>query len=111
MGLDFSHSDASWSYSGFCRFRAKLANEIGIDLLSMRGFGGTNLWPKDDIVLLLNHSDCDGELTPSQCRRLAPRLLELIKNWDEGDYDKRSAMLFAKDLMIAANNNQTMEFC
>ena len=28
MGIDFSHGDASWSYSGFNRFRKRLAQEI-----------------------------------------------------------------------------------
>ena len=29
MGIDFSHGDAHWAYSGFMRFRGRLAVELG----------------------------------------------------------------------------------
>src|SRR3546814_10466403 len=38
MGLDFSHTDAHWAYSGFTRFRRALAKHEGIDLDAMEGF-------------------------------------------------------------------------
>jgi hypothetical protein len=38
MGLDFSHCDAHWSYSGFNEFRVKLAEAAGIVLGDMEGF-------------------------------------------------------------------------
>ena len=28
MGVDFSHGDAHWSYSGFMRFRNRVVNTI-----------------------------------------------------------------------------------
>src|SRR5665648_1219897 len=67
MGLDFSHSNAHWSYSGFYDFRRRLAQEINVDLEMMDGFGGDIPFDliKDSIEPLLNHSDCGGGLTPS----------------------------------------------
>lgn len=61
MGADFNLCDAHLAYSGFHRFREKLAKEICIDLNLMDGFGGNIRLEtiNDDIKLLLNHSDCD----------------------------------------------------
>jgi len=117
MGLDISPADyydaerenivnfdaptAHWSYGGFHRFRALLAAEDGIDLEAMEGFtemfdlrktappgrpwqeAGTTLTP------LLNHSDCDGELTPDECTRILPRLKEIRVKW-AGDVTSES---------------------
>lgn len=112
MGLDFSHCDAHWSYSGFHRFRCKLAKEIGIDLDSMKGFGGKISWDKikDPIKPLLNHSDCDGELTSEECREVAPRLRELVKDWPDDDYDKQKALELADGMEFAAIMNENLEF-
>lgn len=111
MGLDFSHSDAHWTYSGFNRFRIRLADMIGIDLMSMQGFGGPDSWDEidDDIKLLLDHSDCDGLLTPDECALVAPRLRELVQDWDN-DYDKRMALELARGLEYCALNDLDMEF-
>ncbi|MCK9570870.1 hypothetical protein M0R72_18110 [Candidatus Pacearchaeota archaeon] len=91
MGLDFhiesnKELHAGWSYSGFMKYRRKLANEIGLVLNDMIGFGGDEEWPdaKDEpLVHLLDHSDCDGELTADQCRELLPRLKEIVDEWKE----------------------------
>lgn len=151
MGLDFSHCDAHWGYSGFMRFRTRLAAEAGIALHCMEGFAvsyigafiGTkqsfcktvdvydssiesNKHPagyigsqpviswdkvKDDIVPLLNHSDCDGILTPDECRKVAPRLRELVANWLDDDRDKINALLLAEGMEKAASKNENLEFC
>ena len=84
MGLDFCigtpekmrHVDARWSYSGFHRFRARLAGAIGVKLESMRGFGRGEFarpWSEidDGLVPLLRHSDCEGEMTPEECATVA----------------------------------------
>lgn len=143
MGLDFSHCDAHWSYSGFNRFRVRLAAEAGIALNCTEGFaysyirqttyeevniyGGDVLdrnfmdligiqpvikWDKvkDDIVPLLNHSDCDGILTSEECRKVAPRLRELVKDWPDNDYDKQKALELADGMELAASRNENLEF-
>lgn len=113
MGIDFSHSEAHWAYSGFSRFRNRLAQEIGIDLGMMDGFGGDIPFDsiKDPIEPLLNHSDCDGGLTPSDCAKVAPRLRELVKGWPDDDRDKRNALLLAEGMEEAIYEDEIFEFC
>jgi hypothetical protein len=119
VGIDISPGGAHGSYSGFHRFRQRVAKQAGIVLDEMEGFGnrdegtpGTKKWQEGDpIVHLLNHSDCDGILTPQQCRECAPRLRELIKDWDiQNDYDARSALSLIEGMETAANKNINMEF-
>jgi len=111
MGIDFHPGSAHWSYSGFNNFRERLAATIGMDLDSMQGFGGSVPFKnfKDDIIPLLNHSDCDGHLTAIQCSKVGPRLKELVKNWD--DYDGKHALQLANDMIECANNKQKLIFC
>lgn len=111
MGLDFSHGAANWSYGGFSRFREKLGKEIGIELRITDYFDGT-FWETvtDPITPLLNHSDCDGELTPSECAEVAPRLRELIAKWKDDDYDKIQALELADSMEECAKNNENLIF-
>jgi hypothetical protein len=102
MGVSFLNTEVSWSYSGFMSFRIRLARGIGIDLLSMLGFGGKNEWPprcSDPIIAFLDHSDCDGSMTVEECRLCAPRLREMVAEWSDDDldeaYDKRRALRLA----------------
>ena len=82
----------SWAYSGFHRFRERLADEVGIPLNNMKGFHEHGKpWAEyadEDLLPLLNHSDCDGQMTPAECERVAPRLREIVGRWEEGDYDR-----------------------
>lgn len=74
-----------FSYSGFSHFRHLLARLVHINLDEMAGFAKQDgeSWPLhgdpkwDAIHLLLNHSDCDGDLSPEACELIAPRLKEL----------------------------------
>jgi hypothetical protein len=114
MGLDFSHTDARWSYSGFHEFRRRLARELGIDLDKMDGFVDRNglSWDKiiDPIKPFLNHSDCDGELSVRECRMVALRLRVLIADWPDDDYDKRNALLLAEGMELAVASNEPLVF-
>ncbi|MFJ2004741.1 hypothetical protein [Streptomyces chartreusis] len=120
MGLDFSHTEAQWAYSGFSRFRRALAHHEGIDLDVMHGFE----WYGDDrprvswddvttpLKPLLNHSDCDGELTPEECRQVAPRLREVVNAvWPEDCHDRASGLALADGMDAAAKANEPLEFC
>lgn len=146
MGLDFSHCEARWAYSGFMKFRVKLAAEAGIALHCMEGFAcgpsgeffkslviagdsgergrmpgfdkyighqSVISWDKcnDPIKPLLNHSDCNGILTPEECLTVAPRLRELISQWAEDDQDKIRALLLAEGMERAAEANENLELC
>lgn len=112
MGVSFSHGEAGWSYGGFKNFRVELAASIGIKLDDMVGFNGGVPWDTvaDPIKPLLDHSDCDGELTPDECRAVAPRLRELVAGWDADDYDKVNALRLADGMMLAADANEPFKF-
>jgi hypothetical protein len=113
MGIDFSHCGAHWSYSGFNAFRRRLANEIGMNLDEMIGFGGDRAWEEfdDPILPLLNHSDCDGILTPEECGLIYLRLIELVSRWKKNDYDRLSGEELASGMKSAAMNNEEFQFC
>lgn len=112
MGIGFSHGGASWSYSGFSHFRQRLASAIGIELSSMRGYGGNVEWSTvaDPIAPLLNHSDCDGELAPAVCSTVAPRLAELIVPWDCDDYDREMAIRLVNGMIECASKRVPLGF-
>jgi hypothetical protein len=126
MGIRFTHCGASWSYSGFNRFRTKLAKEIGIDLYKMEGFIELGVvkpfsisWKlvNDPIVPLLNHSDCEGCLTPDECAQVAPRLRDLIQNWPndienniDESYDTHMALKLIEGMYYCSLNNVNLYF-
>jgi len=59
MGIDFSHGEAHWSYSGFNRFRCKLIETMGLgDLNEMYDDGSYTKLSSIPIYPLINHSDC-----------------------------------------------------
>ncbi len=127
MGLDFSHTEAHWSYGGFGRFREALAEHEGFKLNEMHGFcapwrgDGPEAHPNrswDEIASplkpLLNHSDCDGDLSPEECAQIAPRLREVVDAiWPEGGdgYDREHGLLLAEGLELAASEGERFEFC
>lgn len=81
MGLDTSHHAFHGPYSEFGRWRKALASVINLDLDAMQGFGGQVPWasvPLDPLHILLNHSDCDGDISPEECAALAERLGDLL---------------------------------
>lgn len=121
MGLDFSHTNAHWAYGRFARFREALAQHEGIDLSVMDGFRRygddrpRQSWNDVTTPLkpLLNHSDCDGELTPEECREVAPRLREVVKAiWPDPDTHAHiNGLALADGMDAAAKANEPLEFC
>lgn len=113
MGLDFSHGEAHWSYSGFNRFRRSLSAAAKLGALEAReGFGGQKAWPattEDPIIVLLNHSDCDGDIDPAHLPALAARLDELAPLLE--DFDASQARLLAAGCREAAAEGVPLEFC
>ncbi len=112
MGLNFRESNAQWSYSGFNNFRRRLATQIGITLDAMQCFGGTIPWRtvKDPIVPFLNHSDCEGTMTPEAMKKVAPRIKALVKDWPE-DHDKQNGLELAADMLRLSKNGKRLHFC
>ena len=115
MGLDFIGSNAHFSYSGFYSFRAKLAESIGIpNLRDMEGFDGDISWDtvKDDISLLINHSDCDGNLSPAKMKKIYPRLKAIAETWnDDISWDKERSFQLADDMERLVKQKKYLKFC
>ena len=115
MGLDLYNGISEgvyWSYDCFHDFRNKLADIIGISLNEMTGFYGTKSWDnvEDDIVPLLNHSDCDGELSVEECKKVAPRLDEILEKLEDDDYDKKLAKGLVQMMKNCIEHNVSLKF-
>lgn len=136
MGIDFEHYDSpaghhcpQWAYGGFDRFRTRLAASEGFVLDEMQGFSnglyfedgyvaGTRSWDEVTMALkpLLNHSDCDGELSPAECAQVAPRLREVAEAWpSEGvamadAFDYRGALALAECMELCAASGNSLMF-
>ncbi|MEC0969378.1 hypothetical protein [Bacillus altitudinis] len=108
--MDFTHSEAHWSYTDFHDFRCKLAACIGMNLDDMEGFGGDIPFENftDDIIPLLNLSDSDSYLMPDVCKTVAVRLRQLIHNWPDDDIDKKNALYLAEGMELAHQQNEPM---
>jgi len=81
MGLDIvcecGHvSFRAGSYSGFDEFRHWLARGLGFNLEDY-WFGKIKV--RTPFRPLLMHSDCDGYLTPKQCKKMIEPMREFIK--------------------------------
>ena len=126
MGLGFVGSKASWSYSGFMAFRCRIAAELGFDLRDMQGFGhidgshGGKSWDDihDSLVPLLNHSDCEGELSSEECAQVAPRLREIVSRWgvldsrqEYAEYDRERGLLLVETMEECAKAGKPLVFC
>jgi hypothetical protein len=124
MGLDFSTEGipyvedlgfderAHWSYSGFDRFRRRLARSCGFteDL--------ETLWQQQPdhfrfhiLWQLLNHSDCDGTLSPIACRILFKELTVAVWDWKPvDDYDRINALKLAHHMLECARQERHLVF-
>lgn len=114
MGLDTTHDCWHGPYSYFNAFRAQIAKVVHIDLHAMYGFGGDVPWSSirdEPLVILLNHSDCDGEISPADAAALARRLREIIPLIPDHPDDVRGdAIKFATGCEAAAASNEYVEF-
>lgn len=117
MGLDTSHDAFHGPYSSFMRFRIWVADKCGIDLPRMEGYGESDpiSWDtvNDDISILLAHSDCDGEISPEDCGKLAARLKILIDSCqpDDGPFSEyQRATRFMKGCEAAHAAGEALDF-
>ena len=84
MGLTISHNAFAASYGTFRDYRIYLAKLTDINLKTMMGFGAKQAeaisWDTvdDDLKILLDHSDCDGEISVKDCILLKRRLVQLL---------------------------------
>lgn len=119
MGVYIHPGGAQWAYSGFNRFRARLAAAEGIDLDSMVGFGGEQPWelpndtPVTSLAPLLNHSDCEGYLASYDCASVLPRLKAIVAGWGTDgswDYDTQHAGLLIEGMEHCAEYGCALVF-
>ncbi len=138
MGLDTSHDCWHGPYSAFNRWRDKLAEVAGytghssanpinpttidIDWGNVEEKIGRDLfgkWDKipvrpdgtpDALIILIAHSDCDGELQWEFCDALADRLEELIPALDGDDYMVNKTVQFVIGLREAHENEENVIF-
>lgn len=89
MGLDCSHEAFSGAYSAFNRFRRVVAKAWGGSFPPHENptYSNDVFYTPDDIQTkadapglwtFLEHSDCDGQLTPDECRQVADELEALL---------------------------------
>lgn len=106
---------AQWSYTGFARFRERLAENEGFTLGEMQGFHGDRSWDEiaSPLKPLLNHSDCDGEMTSEEAAQVWPRLVEIAENRrgdGELEWNMRGLQSLIELLQGAAENGWTVLF-
>lgn len=126
MGLKCSHGAFLGSYSSFFRFRCAICRAIGIDENSWASCSDDWSFPPGyspeshpGLWELLNHSDCEGEISPELCGAIAEELLDtvlpsLVESGDgeelfDGGYAK-ICFEFIRGCRSAANHNECLIF-
>lgn len=135
MGLDTSHECWHGAYSEFTRWRHKIAQVAGYKfekcppphqymdqvVIDWDQYTDANLhgiWektPDDPLIVLIAHSDCDGEIFPAQAVPLADRLESLLPlltgdgGGHIGDYVTKTRA-FIDGLRKAAAANEPVDF-
>ncbi len=119
MGLDFSHSDAYWSYGGFNRFRNNLVEALGYPTSLDEMYDNGSYVDKlkhESIFPLINHSDCDGYLTVKEMKRIVPQLRYILEIWEnnfemtEYHYDIRQGRALLEGMEEAIEADESIEF-
>lgn len=94
---------------------------LSLNLREMEGFTTNGIkWDtvNDDLKPLLHHSDCDGYLSSTDCKKIANRLntiveaLEQTKEYPSEDYNWHiaKAKQFAKGCMSAYDEKEQLKF-
>lgn len=126
MGLDTSHNCWHGPYSSFNEFRLALAKCIGIDIEEYRGYGNPSA-TKDlksidhGIRPLLDHSDCDGELSPEEAKMIADGLQDILNRIEKDSPDEIDRKYgvwkfinriekFRDGCILAWENNEIIDF-
>jgi hypothetical protein len=124
MSVDFSHSGASWAYSGFHRFRTTIAKCVGIELGRMQGFQRLDEEPRTDIlqwdeisqgedpICILLNCEVDGIIKAEYCERVGNRLAQILFEYDKEfcEYDRRNGLMLVGGLLVASTRKEDLEF-
>jgi hypothetical protein len=133
MGLDVSHGCWSGSYSRFDRWRMKIVEVAGYSLskdclgnkladIDWDSFENENYYgkwrktPKDILLVLIVHSDCEGKIYRRHQLPLAQRLEELLpllpskhETWHSLDWQQVTKD-FIEGLRYAHSKHEIVEF-
>lgn len=112
MGLDTSHGCFSGAYSTFNRYRDYMAKLVGINTDEMEGLGGDKQWPSDieePLCIMINHSDCDGDIPKDDILPLLKRLKELLPLITD-EYWKSITEQWINGLTLAHDSGEKVEF-
>lgn len=119
MGLDTTHGCFHGTYSKFHRFRKALAAQIGISLDEYKQYNDKGFKDlrdlKGDLIPLLNHSDCDGELSVEECKMIERGIANVLANFNDklghdDDFGERLAQ-FREGLLDAIEKGEVVVFC
>jgi hypothetical protein len=137
MGLDTSHDCWQGAYSAFSRWRDELARAAGYTFFTPEGDyrayvreinwgalepknyeGEWDRIPEDPLIILLAHSDYDGEIKPEHAPLIADRLEQLLPKLPEteatGHIGRRgwrgTTQRFIDGLRAAADAGEPVEF-
>lgn len=113
MGLDITSENHHFSspYSTFNQMREYLGELIGVKLREFEGFEGNIPFStlNDDLKILLDHSDCDGEISLDDAKKLSMRLTELLPKIEHAWFNERTKILIDV-LNDNYNNKQITKF-
>ncbi len=112
MGLSFSHGNMHFSYGSFMQFRSMLAEKLGYpNLRDMYNSGTYDVMINEPIYPLINHSDCDGELTVNEMKQIIPQLTEIINKLPTDSIEFDRGNCFINAMTLAIENGEPLEFC
>lgn len=114
MGLDTTHDAFHGAYSSFMRFRSELLTLTNKkNIRGMYGFGGDDdLSEISDIGIkrLINQSDCDGKISPKDCKLISDSLDKYIPMMELDSELYRRSVQFRNGCLMAYINNETLDF-
>lgn len=118
MGLDTSHDCWHGSYTSFHKWREWVAEKAGLPPLdTMEGFGGETPWRgiKTPLRYLLNHSDCDGQISGSRLLPIAEALEAIVGGLGspvpiDEEWCAERSLQFASGLRLAHSRGEKVEF-
>lgn len=114
MGLDTSHGAWSGAYSRFNRFRVAIGKAAGVKF--PESFEDSFIeMPQDyqktnpGLYEFFTHSDCDGEISPELCGKLANEMERILDRIADPEWRERAQQWIA-GCRCAAQRGEDLEF-
>lgn len=114
MGLDTTHNAFHGAYSSFYRFRTELLEMAeNIDANTLQSWGGNkpiSIIKDEGLQLFINHSDCDDDYTPDECKKMADSISILLPKMDNQSELYTRSLQFRDGCLLAFSRNENLEF-